>query len=264
MPVDPDPVDEHAALAWPTQADVRQYWAEGYVVGRSILTANEVEGLCAECTRVWERPGVVVDGSAKVLGRDSLDGGRRAERLEWISEHSPMIAELIGDPRLLGAAAILFAEPAIYFKDRFMLRPPRTMGYGLHQDHAYWEWTGVPADAILSAAIALDRCDDVSGAVEIFAGYHGGRLPGPANEPRDVDEAHVDAWRGRCVVLDPGDVLFFHSLAPHRSGPNRAVHPRRILFLMYSAARYGDFAGILKEDWVRSYHRDGDPSHPDR
>jgi ectoine hydroxylase-related dioxygenase (phytanoyl-CoA dioxygenase family) len=42
------------------------------------------------------------------------------------------------------------------------------------------------------------------------------------------------------VPTEPGDVLFFDSLAPHASKPNLTDRPRRMLYLTYNAAAEGD------------------------
>ena len=42
------------------------------------------------------------------------------------------------------------------------------------------------------------------------------------------------------VPIAAGDLLWFHSRAPHRSGPNLSERRRRGLFCTYNAASHGD------------------------
>ena len=58
--------------------------------------------------------------------------------------------------------------------------------------------------------------------------------------PFDADERKMDLARGERVDLAAGDFLMFHSMVPHRSGPNRSGASLRGLFLTYSTARHGD------------------------
>jgi ectoine hydroxylase-related dioxygenase (phytanoyl-CoA dioxygenase family) len=44
-------------------------------------------------------------------------------------------------------------------------------------------------------------------------------------------------WRP--VEVSAGDVVFFDSHVPHRSGPNRSTPPRRALYLTYNATSEG-------------------------
>jgi len=42
------------------------------------------------------------------------------------------------------------------------------------------------------------------------------------------------------VPVEPGDAVLFTSFLPHRSGPNRSVTPRRLIYAVYNAAAEGD------------------------
>jgi ectoine hydroxylase-related dioxygenase (phytanoyl-CoA dioxygenase family) len=66
---------------------------------------------------------------------------------------------------------------------------------------------------------------------------------------RDVELAQIDMSRGKKMETHPGDVLIFHSLAPHQSGRNLAEVSRRSLYLSYNAARSGDLRGRYYEHY---------------
>ena len=50
--------------------------------------------------------------------------------------------------------------------------------------------------------------------------------------------------------MKAGSLLVFGSLIPHGSAPNTSGHPRRVTFLSYSAARFGD----LRDAFYRQFH----------
>ena len=84
----------------------------------------------------------------------------------------------------------------------------------------------------------MAECDAAaadSGAMELYAGYHAGLLPGTGSAPSDVDPERVDSSRRIAAVTEPGDILVLHSLAPHFSGPNRSQRSRRVIFFGFSA-----------------------------
>lgn len=58
---------------------------------------------------------------------------------------------------------------------------------------------------------------------------------------RPEEIALIDPRLGEKIETVPGDVLIFHSLAPHQSGTNTVDVFRRSFYLTYSAARSGDF-----------------------
>jgi ectoine hydroxylase-related dioxygenase (phytanoyl-CoA dioxygenase family) len=59
-------------------------------------------------------------------------------------------------------------------------------------------------------------------------------LPPPPENPLDVAESAVATVPAELIPLSKGDLLLFHSLAPHRSAPNRSPNPRRAVFVTYS------------------------------
>ena len=74
----------------------------------------------------------------------------------------------------------------------------------------------------------------------------GRAVPAPATAPR-LDRA------GR---LAPGDVMFFDSLVPHRSGPNTTPLARRALYITYNRVSAGDQRGRYYRDKRQSYPPD--------
>jgi ectoine hydroxylase-related dioxygenase (phytanoyl-CoA dioxygenase family) len=221
-------------------AEIAEYWTKGYVVVRGRFTPREVAGWQEACDTLWQTPGLVCEGNPIIEDRRTTEGGRILERINWITRLSEPLRALSRDPRLIVPARQLLEDDILLFKDKFTLRPSGACGYLMHQDFAYWEEFGVPADAIVTIAVAIDRCGTGNGAVEVFPHLHGSRLPAPAHEPRDVDETGIDLSTGELICLDAGDLLYFHSLVPHRSAANTSGGPRRMLFLNYNAARYGN------------------------
>jgi 2-aminoethylphosphonate dioxygenase len=220
---------------------VDEYRRDGFVVLRDVFSAGEVAEMRDECSRLIARHDLFEKEIPEAQARRDLTGAVVCDRLDPVTPNSPLFKRVSRDPRLLGpVAAVLGGDPAL-FKDKLILKPPGTTGYGLHQDYAYWEWTGIPADGVLSLQIALDDADASNGAVILYPGRYEKRLPAPPGEPRDVDESAVDPARCHVAAMQAGDVLIFHSLVPHRSDPNRSGRPRRTLYLIYNDARHGDW-----------------------
>ena len=71
-------------------------------------------------------------------------------------------------------------------------------------------------------------------------GHHGtGLLPQAKDGTLDRDWVDRQVWRP--IEMQPGDLLFFDSYVPHRSGPNRSDRPRRALYVTYNRASDGDY-----------------------
>jgi len=76
---------------------------------------------------------------------------------------------------------------------------------------------------------------------------------------RDLLGLTEEEMRGMAFVphpARPGDVAFFDSYVPHRSGPNLTAEPRRVLYVTYNRASEGDHRLRYYADKRKSYPPD--------
>ena len=227
-----------------------RYDADGYLVLPGLFGASEVEAWREECDRLFSVPGVVREGNLRTRSRPSDSGRPVIDRLDPVTDLSPALRRLADDPRVLGAAGIALGQRPVLFKDKLITKPPGTHGYGVHQDYMRWQFLAVPADGVVTVAVAFDPASAESGAVEVFRGQHARLLtaPGVVADPGEED---LSTGAVELVPLQPGDVLLIHSLVPHGSGPNRSGRSRRMLFLTYSGRSWGD----LYDDYYAHHRR---------
>lgn len=216
-----------------------RYWRDGFVVVRGRFRDEEIAEWRVEGDRLWG----VVDGdpdAARVQWRGHAGRGQIRDRIDPVVDISPVFAALAADPRLVAPVhEVLRAEPVL-MKAKLITKRPGTAGYTMHQDFPYWAPLGIPADDLLTLQVSIDESRADNGAVEVFAWQHHRRLESRPDEPLDVDESRMDLSGGALAELGPGDLLLFHSLTPHRSGPNRSPDSRRALFLTYATSAHGD------------------------
>jgi hypothetical protein len=238
-------------------ADTRQaYDRDGFVVIPSLFGPDEVAAWVEECDRL-EQLGVVHPDN---LRTHVLNSERPPDRLDPVIDLSVLLRDLTTTPTLLTAVGQLLDDEPLLFKDKVIFKPPGMKGYATHQDYAYWQWLPAPPEALLTVLIALDGATAENGAVEFFPSRHRSLLTAPG-APGDVDESSLGV-AGQVVETNPGDVVLFHSLTPHRSGDNRSPSMRRQLYLSYNAAGCGDLYGQYYENLHASV-LDGMPA-PDR
>jgi len=218
--------------------DLHTYRSKGFVVVRGVLGAEEIDALREECGRLWDRDDIFADGNLRVERRSAVTGGTVRDRLDPVVDISPPLRRLTEDDRILAIARDAIGCDARLFKDKLIFKRPGTMGYGAHQEFGYWEDLGYPGDAFVNIQVCIDDSSAESGPVEFVAGFHDRRLPGPPEEPRDVDETLFDPGQWEPAVARAGDVVTFHALTPHRSGPNVSDGRRAALFLTYIDARF--------------------------
>ena len=217
---------------------VREYWSRGYIRLAGLFAPEEIAGWSAECDRLLQS-GFVFPENIRTPFR--MNSGDFPERIDPVVDISPVFSALAADPRITAVIKAIFRDKALLFKDKLIFKAPGTKGYTPHQDQAWWQLC--PADDILSVSIQIDGATAANGCIELFPGWHGKMLTpaGQRTNLRPEEFALIDPGTGEKIETVPGDVLIFHSLAPHQSATNTAEVFRRSFYLTYSAERCGDF-----------------------
>jgi ectoine hydroxylase-related dioxygenase (phytanoyl-CoA dioxygenase family) len=107
----------------------------------------------------------------------------------------------------------------------------------------------VYARDFISILIGIDRSTPENGCLELVAGQHRRQAMG-AYGPLSARDAAGMVFEP--CPTEPGDVIFFNALVPHRSGPNLTAQARRALYLTYHPAADGDQRARYFEDKQRS------------
>lgn len=222
---------------------LEQYSKDGFLIVRGLFGTDDIASFRKECDRLWKEVDIE-ESSCRVQWRKGIDGRKIADRIDPILDISPIALATASDQRLIGPVEeLLHGMQARIFKAKLISKWPQTCGYGMHQDFCYWQdYTTASPDCFVTALLALDYFDEVSGTVEFFPGQHHQRLPSARGNPKDADESRMDLSHGVLAQLDPGDMVFFHSLTPHRSGPNLSEFSRQSLFFSYITPEWADIA----------------------
>lgn len=165
--------------------------------------------------------------------------------LDWL------LSERIADwLRALGGNEEPYAiQTMVYYKDA------GKRGQALHQDQLFIR--AQPGTSI-AAWMALERADEANGCLQVAPGSH--KLPLLCEAEADVSQSFVnvgsqvpDDLETVPVVMEPGDVLFFHGNLIHGSLPNTTTDRSRVSLIGHyvtgDATRIGDFYHpVLKMD----------------
>lgn len=181
------------------------------------------------------------------------------------TEHGPAIARsehFADDHRELGAflrggtiadvLAQLFGEPPVLFKEKVNYKHPDGGGFAPHQDASAYRFV----DHHISVMIPVDPATEASGCLWFAPGHTEGLLE--TNGRGRLTDAVVDRLLWRPLEAHPGDVVFFDSYAPHRSGTNTTDQARRVFYLTYNAASKGDFRDRYYRDKLAEFDRQGE------
>jgi ectoine hydroxylase-related dioxygenase (phytanoyl-CoA dioxygenase family) len=208
------------------------YRRRGFAHLPAVIGTAEADDLSRECARLAELPGVLDPDNlrtrvASAGARSTVE--RTVDRIDPVTDLSPTIADLASDDRIVGPVTAAVGAPVVLFKDKLILKPPGADGYAMHQDAAYWP-IKPPAIGSLAAMLAIDASGAANGALELVPGLHHGLLT-PAGVPSDLDPSTLP--EPEMLTLEPGDLVLFSLLTPHRSARNASDRPRRALFFTF-------------------------------
>jgi ectoine hydroxylase-related dioxygenase (phytanoyl-CoA dioxygenase family) len=181
------------------------------------------------------------DGGPWLHHRELTDSGPQLCRTEnFVPFHDGLRALLTAGP-MVAAASALLGEPAVLYKEKINYKLPGGAGYAPHQDAPAYRFV----ETHVSCMVAVDDALVGNGCLEVASGAHQELLPVDAAGCLRDDVVAALTWVP--VEVRAGEVLWFHSRTPHRSGPNLGTTPRRALYPTYNAAREGDLRAAYYE-----------------
>jgi len=198
--------------------------SKGWTLINCFLDQQQVAALRCEADRLTEDHALFVERGSVPISMS------RNDRLDPVIDVSPPFAALARDPRLLTLAGSFLGGDAQLLKDKFIAKPPGAIGYGTHQDAAYWPGLGIDLTRFLTAIIFLDDAVAENGAIECVPGSHRALLTDP-NVIADPDESLLGTFS--LIEARSGDLLLLHALVPHRSGSNNSEGMRRVVMFTY-------------------------------
>lgn len=152
-------------------------------------------------------------------------------------------AELLRGAGVRKVLTALMGEAPHLFKEKINFKLPGGAGFSAHQDAPAFTSFGqryhITWLVAIDAADADNGCLEFSDPVEVYE-----TLPQTAGGTLAPEVEARLAWRP--LPVEPGDLVFFDSYLPHRSGPNRSARGRRALYVTYNRASEGD----RRDDYV--------------
>ena len=202
----------------------REYWANGFIDGISLLNANEVaqhRGHLEKAERVLGHSLHYVNKVHTVL--------RSAYELATAPTLVNQVEEILGPDILLYDVTYIIKEPG----------SPKFVSF--HQDLAYWGFDGTEQ---VSAWLALSPATPESGCMRMIPGSHQQGLKEQVigEDPDNVlhlSQTIEDVNEDDAVfsTLNPGEFSLHHGWTIHSSGPNCSTDRRIGLNIQYISPR---------------------------
>jgi ectoine hydroxylase-related dioxygenase (phytanoyl-CoA dioxygenase family) len=207
---------------------INQFNQDGYLIIPHFFNVEQVKKLYTFATQ---------DEAIGKHAYGMLDKEGRASKLAlWFNPGNDPFGLLARSESIVGAVnQLLEGESSVaHYHSKLMQKEPHVGGaWEWHQDYGYWHRAQFPfPDQMMSVMTALTEATPENGCLQVIKGSHKmGRIQ-HAHEGHQMgaDMAYVEQaleyLTHEYVVLQPGDILLFHSNLLHRSEANRSANPR--------------------------------------
>ncbi len=224
-------------------SELAQYEEEGFLLVQNLVDPEAVEALGRRLREYTH------GGKSQVALRVQVEPriqrgeltvahpGDGIRKIDGLVEGDDRFRELGLHPNIRGILTSILGPDIKMFRNALLLKPPAVgSAKGMHQDSPYWP---IRPMELCSCWFPLDDATLENGCMAVLVGGHK-RGPLPHVHVQDdyvVDTASYDADDMVMLPMQAGDGLFFHSLLPHYTAPNRSARWRRAIALSYMSAR---------------------------
>src|SRR5262245_46547293 len=192
----------------------------GYTLVRGLFEPDEVARLRDHYMAVRHRgPNQHDFAGHQSVSRDPL---KRYPRMAQMHRWDEASLRWMTDPRLDQVMTALLGRSPYAVQSMIYFKPAGSRGQALHQDNFYLK---AEPGTCVAAWMALDPVDEANGCLQVVPGSH--RWPILCTEKADTTVSFTDitvplpeSGAAVPIVMDPGDVLFFHGALVHGSNPN--------------------------------------------
>lgn len=225
-----------------TVTELEAYQRDGYVVVEDLLAAEEVAAL-RERVREYTHGGRPLNG-IKVQVEPRVERGELTvehpgdgiRKIDFLVQNDDLFRQLGLHENIVAILGQILGPDIKLFRNSLLLKPPEVgSAKGMHQDSPYWP---IEPMELCSCWFTLDDATAENGTMAVIPGGHK-RGPLPHVHVTDdyvVDERYYDMAETVLTPIRAGGGLFFHSLLPHYTAPNRSSKWRRAIALSYMSA----------------------------
>lgn len=162
-------------------------------------------------------------------------------RIENFIPYSEIMRKALTQGRIIECLNTIHREPVVLYKDKINFKLPGANGFVAHQDAPAFSAQGQKSH--ITVLIALDDMTVENGCLEVATNtreiWEQKRVLLHSVKGEILPEFQTEfTWKP--IAMHSGDVLFFGSYLPHRSGPNLTERARRALYVTYNALSDGD------------------------
>lgn len=216
-----------------TVSELDQFWHDGFIVVRGLASDSEIQqmrlvtetGLRDRIDPIEYEADLRYPGAPRTF---EDEGGRTIRRLKQAHSRSFLFTEWMLRPEVLNRLKQLLGPrivcPLAHHNCIMTKQPRYSSETGWHQDIRYWSFQ---RPELINTWIALGYERPDNGCLQVIPGSHKlildrSRLDDDLFFRADLPENQPLIDSRENVVLDPGDVLFFHCRTLHAASRNHS------------------------------------------
>lgn len=226
-----------------TQEQREQYHETGYLLVSDLLKSDELEALrtrLREYThggRSTEHLTLQIEPRIQRGELSVSHPGDGIRKIDGLVQGDDLFRGLGLHPNIVGVLRGILGDDIKMFRNSLLMKSPSIgSAKGWHQDSPYWS---IEPMSLCSCWFPLDDATRENGCMVVLSGGHklGGLPHVSVTDDFVIDPACIDPSQGVAVPMKAGSGLFFHSLIPHYTAPNRSQAWRRAIALSYMSAQ---------------------------
>lgn len=214
-----------------------EYARSGYYLAKGVYSKDEAEWYRDHFTNLRESG--TYPGDMAGIDSSSDDPLVRYPRMIHMHRWDESSNEWMTGDRVANWVRALIGQEPLAVQTMLYFKPAGARGQALHQDQHF---VRVNPGECIAAWMALDYCDEENGCLQVVPESH--KLPVLCAEKADTTKSFTDvgisvpdSMEPVPMVMEPGDILFFHGHLIHGSFPNTSTDRfRRSLIAHYVSA----------------------------
>ena len=244
--------DNRHDLSLLTPEQARGWTEDGYFILRGVMPRDVCEAMSEAAIGLFSQAendgrsfgghhvgdsGVIaVEEAARVDSGGAAD--QRMSKLFNLHRKQPF-KSFAGHPAVLNAMHAILGPDVACFNSQYIFKNPGVWGQPWHQDSLYYRFDRMPQVGVW---LATTRATVENGCLFVAPGSHLEPIHKVVPDARPganfcyMEVVDYDFSRAEPVLMEPGDVLIFHSFLMHKSNDNTADERRSALVYHYGHA----------------------------
>ncbi|WP_432695966.1 ectoine hydroxylase [Marinobacterium sp. YM272] len=232
-----------------SEAQLKQYERDGYILLPDLFSQAEVKRFLAEMGQMEKDPDLLASETAI-----TEPNGNALRSVFQIHHNNELYASVAADPRIADIARFILDDQVYIHQSRLNFKPGFSgKEFYWHSDFETWHVEdGMPRMRALSASILLTDNTEFNGPLMVMPGSHREYIACVGETPEDYyleslkaqtlgtpDAASLQQFQQRyglrSSAAKAGSVLLFDCNLMHGSNSNITASPRSNLFFVYNA-----------------------------